>query len=59
MCVLLCSLAQHFNAGLLSGVLTTVIMTPGERIKCNMQVKTLQRVSTVVSWTPRFHVSRL
>lgn len=33
------SLVQHFNAGLLAGVLTTVVMTPGERIKCIMQVQ--------------------
>lgn len=30
---------QLFNAGMLSGVFTTAIMTPGERIKCLLQVK--------------------
>lgn len=30
---------QLFNAGCLSGVFTTVIMTPGERIKCLLQVQ--------------------
>lgn len=33
------TLPQHFNAGMLAGVLTTVIMTPGERIKCLMQIQ--------------------
>ncbi|XP_047142479.1 mitochondrial carnitine/acylcarnitine carrier protein isoform X1 [Hydra vulgaris] len=33
------SLPQIFNAGLLSGVFTTVIMTPGERIKCLLQIQ--------------------
>jgi solute carrier family 25 carnitine/acylcarnitine transporter 20/29 len=31
------TLAQHFNAGMVAGVMTTVIMAPGERIKCLMQ----------------------
>ncbi|XP_066989590.1 mitochondrial carnitine/acylcarnitine carrier protein-like isoform X2 [Macrobrachium rosenbergii] len=31
--------AQLFNAGMLSGVFTTAIMTPGERIKCLLQVQ--------------------
>lgn len=30
---------QLFNAGMLSGVFTTAIMTPGERIKCLLQVR--------------------
>ena len=30
---------QLFNAGMLAGVFTTVIMAPGERIKCLLQVK--------------------
>ena len=33
------SLRQHFQAGLLAGVFTTVIMVPGERVKCLMQVR--------------------
>ena len=32
------STLQLFNAGMLSGVFTTAIMTPGERIKCLLQV---------------------
>ena len=31
------TLAQHWNAGMLAGVATTVIMAPGERIKCLLQ----------------------
>ena len=34
----ICSLPQHFVAGMLAGVFTTAIMAPGERIKCLMQV---------------------
>ncbi|XP_064114265.1 mitochondrial carnitine/acylcarnitine carrier protein-like isoform X2 [Macrobrachium nipponense] len=30
---------QLFNAGMLSGVFTTAIMTPGERVKCLLQVQ--------------------
>lgn len=33
---------QLFNAGCLSGVFTTAIMTPGERIKCLLQVQATQ-----------------
>jgi solute carrier family 25 carnitine/acylcarnitine transporter 20/29 len=33
------SLVQLFNAGLLSGVFTTAIMAPGERIKCLLQIQ--------------------
>ena len=33
------TLPQLFNAGMLSGVFTTVIMAPGERIKCLLQMK--------------------
>lgn len=33
------TLPQYFNAGMLAGVFTTVIMTPGERIKCLLQVQ--------------------
>lgn len=32
---------QLFNAGMLSGVFTTAIMTPGERIKCLLQVQAM------------------
>ena len=31
---------EIFNAGMLAGVCTTVIMAPGERIKCLLQVQT-------------------
>lgn len=30
---------QLFVAGAISGVMTTVVMTPGERIKCLLQVR--------------------
>uniref|UniRef100_A0A5S6R263 Zinc finger CCCH-type with G patch domain-containing protein n=2 Tax=Trichuris muris TaxID=70415 RepID=A0A5S6R263_TRIMR len=33
------SLGKTFNAGALAGLLTTVIMAPGERIKCLLQVQ--------------------
>lgn len=33
------SYPQLFAAGMLSGVFTTAIMTPGERIKCLLQVR--------------------
>jgi solute carrier family 25 carnitine/acylcarnitine transporter 20/29 len=33
------TLAQLFAAGMLSGVFTTVIMAPGERIKCLLQIQ--------------------
>lgn len=33
------SFPQLFNAGMLAGVFTTVIMTPGERIKCLLQIQ--------------------
>lgn len=33
------SLIQLFNAGMLAGVFTTAIMTPGERIKCLLQIQ--------------------
>jgi hypothetical protein len=36
--VFMVSLIQLFAAGMLSGVFTTVIMAPGERIKCLLQV---------------------
>ena len=36
---MICRLGQHFKAGMMAGVLTTVIMAPGERIKCLMQVR--------------------
>jgi solute carrier family 25 carnitine/acylcarnitine transporter 20/29 len=32
-------LTKTFNAGALAGVMTTVVMTPGERIKCLLQVQ--------------------
>nr|XP_011738011.1 mitochondrial carnitine/acylcarnitine carrier protein [Macaca nemestrina] len=34
-----CSYPQLFAAGMLSGVFTTGIMTPGERIKCLLQIQ--------------------
>lgn len=36
------TLLQIFNAGLLSGVFTTAIMAPGERIKCLLQIQASQ-----------------
>lgn len=33
------NIGQHFFAGGLAGVMTTIIMTPGERVKCLMQVQ--------------------
>ncbi|XP_076357408.1 mitochondrial carnitine/acylcarnitine carrier protein-like [Tachypleus tridentatus] len=33
------SLPQVFNAGMMAGVFTTLIMTPGERIKCLLQIQ--------------------
>lgn len=36
------SLMQIFYAGLLSGVFTTAIMAPGERIKCLLQIQAAQ-----------------
>ena len=33
------TLLQLFNAGALSAVFTTIIMAPGERIKCLLQVR--------------------
>ena len=33
-----CRPLQNWNAGMLAGVCTTVIMAPGERIKCLLQV---------------------
>ena len=33
------SLNQIFAAGMVAGVFTTVIMAPGERIKCLLQVR--------------------
>ncbi|XP_076358640.1 mitochondrial carnitine/acylcarnitine carrier protein-like [Tachypleus tridentatus] len=33
------TLLQIFNAGMIAGVFTTVIMTPGERIKCLLQIQ--------------------
>lgn len=33
------TLGQLFNAGMLSGVFTTAIMAPGERVKCLLQVQ--------------------
>lgn len=29
---------QNFNSGALAGIFTTIIMVPGERIKCLLQV---------------------
>ena len=40
------TLGQLGVAGAISGVLTTSIMAPGERIKCLLQVKT--KVSTII-----------
>lgn len=43
--ILLCSLlirsTQLFVSGCLAGIFTTVIVAPGERIKCLLQVRTL------------------
>ena len=36
-----CRYMQIFGAGMLAGVFTTVIMVPGERIKCLLQVYVL------------------
>ena len=33
-----CCILQHFNAGMVASVFTTVIMTSGERVKCLLQV---------------------
>lgn len=38
-CVLRLRYPQLFAAGMLSGVFTTAIMAPGERIKCLLQVR--------------------
>jgi solute carrier family 25 carnitine/acylcarnitine transporter 20/29 len=32
---------QNFNAGALAGVFTTIVMVPGERIKCILQVQSM------------------
>lgn len=47
---------QHFKAGLLAGVFTTVVMTPGERVKCMMQV--CQQVITTQDSFSYWHVCR-
>lgn len=39
MCIDSCRYPQLFAAGMLSGVFTTAIMAPGERIKCLLQVR--------------------
>jgi len=33
------TLVQFWNAGMVAGVFTTVVMTPGERIKCLLQIQ--------------------
>ena len=42
-------LPQIFNSGLVAGVFTTVIMAPGERIKCLLQVSYLLDLIFVLS----------
>lgn len=42
------TLAQLFKAGMLSGVFTTAIMAPGERIKCLLQVQAANPNAPVV-----------
>ncbi len=37
-CTILSRLPQFFLAGMVAGVFSTVIMAPGERIKCLLQV---------------------
>lgn len=44
------SLVQLFNAGMLSGIFTTAIMTPGERIKCLLQVQQATSTSSQVKY---------
>ena len=36
---------QNFNAGALAGVFTTVVMVPGERIKCLLQVQSMSNTA--------------
>eukprot|EP00126_Sphaerothecum_destruens_P015109 Sdes_comp9027_c0_seq1m453 len=36
------TLLQHWNAGMVAGVATTIIMAPGERIKCLLQTQSSQ-----------------
>ena len=38
LCFFVASIPQHFKAGMIAGVFTTVVMTPGERVKCLLQV---------------------
>ncbi len=48
-CVCVCvRYPQLFAAGMLSGVFTTAIMAPGERIKCLLQVRLISRVCVCV-----------
>ena len=44
------SAIQLFNAGMLSGVFTTAIMTPGERIKCLLQVQLVSGTLISISY---------
>lgn len=37
------TLLQHCNAGMVAGVFTTFIMTPGERVKCLLQIQQSQK----------------
>jgi solute carrier family 25 carnitine/acylcarnitine transporter 20/29 len=41
------SMAQLFYAGAFSGIFTTTIMAPGERIKCLLQVNLQSKSSSV------------
>ena len=40
-----CSYSQLFASGMVAGVCSTVIMAPGERIKCLLQVSVALRTS--------------
>ena len=40
-----CRNFQVFKAGMVSGVFTTIILTPGERIKCLLQVSGLIKIA--------------
>ncbi|KAE9555684.1 hypothetical protein FO519_001155 [Halicephalobus sp. NKZ332] len=41
---------QNFNAGALAGVFTTVVMVPGERIKCILQVQSMGHAPSDVKY---------
>ena len=46
---------QIFLAGGFSGIFTTGIMAPGERIKCLLQVSRCQRISQSALFRPKNH----